>query len=125
MNLKLLPHTINGDIQAIMLDTFEHLRTIESSSFDVEFLLTTRSFFLKANRLLSTTDFLSRGDNQIIVTALRLEIESQTQEPEDSLKFAWMTMIQNLEKSQSQKECNARFAIFVPVIFGFMDCIAD
>ena len=124
MKIQSLPPSINDQIQDLMMDVFEAIGALQGDSITAQDLMITKSFYAQALELLNSTDFLSAGDNPVIVKSIYLDIESETSDLSERLLYAWFSMKVNLEKAHSQDSFNACFALFVPVIFRFM-CSLD
>lgn len=106
------------------MDVFDTLRASQSPEFNKDDFLSTKQHYLDAIRLLHTTNYLSEGNNPLLVAALKKEVETQVTEPLERLAYSLILQKHNLEQATSQENCNATFAIFVPVILGFMNDVA-
>ena len=116
-----LPELINDDIQDLMMDVFETLGALSSDILQIEHFLLTKKYYLEAMNLLDSTNYLADGDNATLVKAIRFDVESETSDLSERLAYCWRLQKINLEQAVSQKNFNSTFALFVPLIIGFMN----
>lgn len=121
IGLKYLEFSINRKVQSLMVNVFEAVSDTQDPALKISELMHTQSIFERVFEIVKETGFYNDDENLRLMRALN--IDTGEGDLKNALYTTWTIMGNNLNKSKSQEEFNAKFALFVPTILKRMEAI--
>tara|TARA_R110002050_G_scaffold5040_5_gene23388 strand:- start:1663 stop:2037 length:375 start_codon:yes stop_codon:yes gene_type:complete len=119
--LTYLDPSINDEVQNLMIDVFEAIKTSQEATLSVTELLATQNIFENIFEKVKHTGFYNEDENFKLVKAMNMDTDGET--AEEALFNSWGSMVKTINTASSQEEFNAKFALFVPIILKRMTAI--
>ncbi len=119
--LTYLDESINDEVQNLMIDVFEAIKTSQEVTLSATELLATQSILENIFEKVKTTGFYNEDENFKLVKAMNIDTDGQN--AEEALFNCWGSMVKTINTAASQEEFNAKFALFVPILLKRMTVI--
>ncbi|WP_036157803.1 hypothetical protein [Maribacter forsetii] len=116
-----LDESINDEVQNLMIDVFEAIKTSQEVTLSATELLATQSILENIFEKVKTTGFYNEDENFKLVKAMNIDTDGQN--AEEALFNCWGSMVKTINTAASQEEFNAKFALFVPILLKRMTVI--
>lgn len=116
-----LDDSINDEVQNLMIDVFEAIKTSQEATLGVTELLATQSILENIFEMVKTTGFYNDDENFKLVKAMNMDTDGEN--AEEALFNSWGSMVKTINTAASQEEFNAKFALFVPILLKRMTAI--
>ncbi|MBE7639996.1 hypothetical protein GUB10_06595 [Salegentibacter sp. BLCTC] len=104
-----------------MVNVFEAVSDTQDPALKISELMHTQSIFERVFEIVKETGFYNDDENLRLMRALN--IDTGEGDLKNALYTTWTIMGNNLNRSKSQEEFNAKFALFVPTILKRMEAI--
>ncbi|MDO6490987.1 MULTISPECIES: hypothetical protein [unclassified Cellulophaga] len=115
-----LDEKIDGEVQNLMIDTFEVVGA-NKGNLTTDDLLKGEEKLEQVFFKVKETGFYKEKEVVSLVKALNIEFQENNNTIEDALYKAWSTMVATMNKATSQEDFNAKFALFVPLVLKKMN----
>ncbi|MEP0211582.1 MAG: hypothetical protein ABJD66_00085 [Cellulophaga sp.] len=115
-----LDEKIDGEVQNLMIDTFEVVGA-NKGNLTTDDLLKGEEKLEQVFFKVKETGFYKEIKVVSLVKALNIEFQENNNTIEDVLYKAWSTMVATMNKATSQEDFNAKFALFVPLVLKKMN----
>lgn len=115
-----LDEKIDGEVQNLMIDTFEVVAA-NKGNLTTDDLLKGEEKLEQVFFKVKETGFYKEKEVVSLVKALNIEFQENNNTIEDALYKAWSTMVATMNKATSQEDFNAKFALFVPLVLKKMN----
>jgi len=119
--LTYLDESINDEVQNLMIDVFEAIKTSQEATLSATELLATQNIFENIFEKVKHTGFYNEDENFKLVKAMNIDTDGST--AEEALFNSWGSMVKTINTAASQEEFNAKFALFVPILLKRMTAV--